>query len=224
MGISSIRCRRWFSEFPTTPLPQPVAKNNHCCYLNIFQSPSSLFLYSSFFTETKSSCLGWVTYLWGCQTPLSPSWLKGVAVGQPIFTNCSLSKVKVSTLLSGCHVWERQLEARADCKVVELTAPACLPVQLLGSHWLLLLTATCSSTHRRLRGLYCHVVFASIVNNCFHLKAESNQKIIFLPLKTFVSHTFWALYIFSPLNPIGNVEIQFLVFITHGVSKKQFPV
>ena len=71
MGISSIRCRRWFSEFPTTPLPQPVAKNHHCCYLNIFQSPSSLFLYSSFFTETKSSCLGWVTYLWGCHTPLT---------------------------------------------------------------------------------------------------------------------------------------------------------
>ena len=124
MGISSIRCRRWFSEFPTTPLPQPVAKNNHSCYLNIFRSRSSLFC--SVFTQ-KLKVLGWVTYLWGCQTPLSPSWLKGVAVAQPIFTHCSLSKVKVSTLLSGCHVWEWQLEARADSKVVELIAPSRLP-------------------------------------------------------------------------------------------------
>ena len=183
MGISSIRCRRWFSEFPTTPLPQPVAKNNHCCYLNIFRAPSLLFCTVLFHRDWKF--LGGSLIFEGARLLSHP---QGVAVAQPIVTHCLLSKVKVSTLLSGCHVWECQLEARADSKVVKLTAPACL-VQLLGSHWLLLLTATCSSTHRRLRGLSCHVVFAPIVNNCFHLKAESNQKIMFVPLKVFVSHT-----------------------------------
>ena len=59
MGISSIRCRRWFSEFPTTPLPQPVAKNNHCCYLNIFPDhPLHSFVQFLFITETKSSWMG----------------------------------------------------------------------------------------------------------------------------------------------------------------------
>ena len=85
-----------------------------------------LTLLFSFFFSQKLKVLGWVTYLWGCQTPLSPSWLKGVAVAQPIFTHCSLSKVKVSTLLSGCHVREWQLESREDSKRVKLTAPACL--------------------------------------------------------------------------------------------------
>ena len=109
MGISSIRCRRWFSEFPTTPLPQPVAKNNHCCYLNIFRSPSLLF-----FTETESS---WVGHL-SSRVPDSSLILR---VWQ--LTHCLLSKVKVSTLLSGCHVWECQLEARADWRSGKVDRP-----------------------------------------------------------------------------------------------------
>ena len=65
----------------------------------------------------------------------------------------------------------------------------------------------------------------TIVNNCFHLKAESNRKIKFVRLKKLLAHTLSRLYIFfSPLNPIGNVEIQFLAFITQEVSIKQFPV
>ena len=137
-----------------------------------------LTLLYSFFLHGDKKFLGGSLIFEGARLLSHP---QGVAVAQSIVTHCLLLKVKVSTLLSGCHVWECQIEARADSKVVKLTAPSRLPVWLLGSHWLLLLTATCSSTHRRLRGLSCHVVFAPIVNNCFHLKAKSNQKIMFVP-------------------------------------------
>ena len=188
MGISSIRCRRWFSEFPTTPLPQPVAKNNHCCYLNIFPDhPPHSFVQFFFFTETKSSWMGHLSLrvpdssltllAKGCGSwPTNLHKLLSVE-SKSLNVVVRLSRVRTTT-------WS---ESRLQGGGVDRPR---LLVRLLGSHWLLLLTATCSSTHRRLRGLYCHVVFASIVNNCFHLKAESNQKIIFVPVKVFVSHTF----------------------------------
>ena len=132
-----------------------------------------------FFTERKSS---WVGHL-SLRVPDSSLTLLAKGCGSwPTNLHKLLSveskSLNVVVRLSLVRVTTR---SQSGHQVVELIAPACLPVWLLGSHWLLLLTATCSSTHRRLRGLYCHVVFASIVNNCFHLKAESNQKIIFCP-------------------------------------------
>ena len=99
MGISSIRCRRWFSEFPTTPLPQPVAKNNHSCYLNIFRSPSSLFLYSSFSQRLKVLVLCGSLIFEGARLPSHPQF-KGVAANRHTLLSIESKSLNVVVRLS----------------------------------------------------------------------------------------------------------------------------